>query len=112
MNIQIFGTKKCSETKKAERYFKERRIPFQFIDLSEKGMSKGEMESVMRSIPAEELIDTGSKLYEKLNLKYMKFNIVEKLLENPLLIVTPVVRNGKQATKGYSPEIWEKWQQG
>lgn len=106
--IQIFGTKKCNGSKKAERFFKERRVSFQFIDLAEKGMSKGELASVNRSIPLEDLIDTKSRLYEKLNLQYIQHNIEEKLLEEPLLFRTPVVRKGTQAVVGVDPEAWKK----
>ena len=107
--IQIFGTKKCFETKKAQRFFKEHRTPVQFINLGEKAMSKGELGSVRRSVPLEELIDTECKEYEKLNLKYIQHDIEEKLLEHPLLFKTPVVRNGKEAAVGYQAEVWKKW---
>jgi arsenate reductase-like glutaredoxin family protein len=109
MNLQIFGTKKSNETKKAERFFKERGIRYQFIDLAEKGMSRGELEAVSRAIPVTELIDTGGKEFERQQLKYMKFNTAEKLLESPLLFKTPVVRDGKRATVGYAPDVWERW---
>lgn len=109
MNLQIFGTKKCQNTKKTERFLKERRISFHSVSLTEKGISPGELKSILGSIAAEDLIDTEGKEYEKANLKYMKFSIPEKLLENPLLIKTPIVRNGKKATCGFKPEIWELW---
>ena len=111
MNIQIFGKKKCFETKKAERYFKERKIPFQSIDLLRYGMSKGEYESVKRAVGGmEPLIDERSKAYEELYIAHLayKSDVEEKLLENPALFRTPVVRNGKEATVGFCPEIWEK----
>ena len=107
--IQIFGTKKCSETRKTRRFFEERRIPFHFIELSEKPMSRGELESVCRVLDPESLLDTEGKLYRKQNLQYMKFDIFEKLLEEPLLFRTPIVRNGKMATVGYVPERWKEW---
>jgi len=110
MNIQIIGTKKCSETRKAERFFKERRIPAQFRDLNEKGVSKGELDNITRSIPLEELIDREGKEYKKLNLQYITHNVEDALLEYPLLFKTPIVRNGKQATLGYRPEIWKNWE--
>lgn len=90
-------------------FFKERRIPFQFINLAEKPMSKGELESVLRSIPPEELIDTESRAYKDGGLAYMRFNAVTKLVENPMLFKTPVVRDGKRATAGYVPDIWKTW---
>ena len=109
MNIQIFGTKKCNETRKAERYFKERRILYHFRDLNEKGISKGELENIRRVFDLEDLFDKEGKEYKKRNLQYMKFNIEEELLNDPLLFRTPIVRNGKEVTIGYQPEIWKNW---
>ncbi len=110
MNIQIFGKSKCFDTKKAERYFKERRIKFQAVDLLRYGMSRGELTSVMRSVALEELIDWKSP--DAALLKYLAYDEdkLEKLIENPKLIKTPVVRNGKQATVGYQPEVWASWE--
>lgn len=112
MNIQIFGIKKCFDTKKAERYFKERRIKYQFIDLTEKGLSKGELQSVKSSLGLNNLINPGSKAYSKLNLDKISGSSVreELLLNNPSLYKTPIVRNGKQATVGYTPEVWDSWE--
>ncbi len=109
MNIQIFGTKKSNDTKKAERFFKERGIKFHFRDLSEKGISKGELNNIKSVIPLESLLDKDGKEYKKQNLEYMVYDLEEKLLENPLLFKTPIVRNGKKVTLGYQPEIWKEW---
>ena len=111
MNIQIFGKKKCFDTQKAERFFKERRIKFQSIDMASKGMSKGELDSVIRAVGLRNLIDTESPLYKAKNIDRMTTPalITEILLENPKLIKTPVVRNGQKATVGFVPEIWEGW---
>jgi len=112
MNIQIFGLKKCSETRKAQRFFKERRIPFHFIDLSQKEMSKGELRSVAARVPLEDLIDTAGKRFVEKGLTHASLNAVRietLLLEDALLIRTPVVRNGKDATVGHCPEIWKTW---
>ena len=109
MNIQIFGTRKCHETLKAERFFKERKILFHFRDLIEKGISKGELENISIQIPLEELFDKDGKEYKKKNLAFMKFDIKEALLENALLLKTPVVRNGKSVTIGFQPQVWENW---
>lgn len=87
MNVQIFGTKKSFDTKKAQRYFKERRIKVQFIDLKEKEMSKGELTSVMQAVGG-----------------------IDKLLENQQVLAEPIVRNGKKATVGYCPDIWGAWE--
>lgn len=110
MNIQIIGVKSCSDTRKAERYFKERRIQFHFRDLNEKGLAKGELENIIRVIPLEELIDREGKQFKKRNLQYMVFDIEEELLNDSLLLKTPIVRNGKEVTIGYRPTIWASWQ--
>lgn len=112
MNIQIFGTKKCSGTRKAERYFKERGIKYQFIDMNEKGMSRGEFNSVMQSAGGiDKMINENAK--DKNTLTLMKYlsgsDREEKLFENQGLIKTPVVRNGKKAVIGYLPEIMKEW---
>lgn len=109
MNIQIFGTKKCNNTKKAQRFFKERGIQIHFRDLTEKGISAGELENVSRSVDLEDLIDTDSKQYNKRGMQYMVFDLREELLEDPLLLKTPIVRNGKEATVGYQPDLWKEW---
>ena len=113
MNIQIFGTKKCFDTKKAERYFKERGIKVQFIDLKEKGMSKGEFASVKQAVGGlDNLIDDNSKDKDLLVLlKYLSESDKEqKLLENQQVLKTPIVRNGKKATLGFMPDIWKGWE--
>lgn len=113
MNIQIFGTKKSFDTKKAQRYFKERRIKFQFIDLKEKGMSKGELESVMRCVGGiDGVLDRDAKDQDTVALitylaEGQKF---EKLLENQQVLREPIVRNGRQATVGYQPDVWKGWE--
>ena len=110
MNIQLFGTKKCPETRKAERYFKERRIPVQYVDLTISGLSKGELDKVKAVVGLDNLIDKAGKEYEKRNLKYLVHNPEDILLQYPLLLKTPIVRNGAKATVGYCPDIWQTWQ--
>ncbi len=113
MNIQIFGTKKSFDTKKAERWFKERRIKYQFIDLKEKGLSKGELTSVAQAAGGvEALINPKAKDEDLLALlKYIPADArMEKLLENQHVLMEPIVRNGKKATVGYKPEVWEGWE--
>ena len=112
MNIQIFGIKKNFDSKKAERYFKERGIKYQFIDMKEKGLSKGEFQSVCKAIGGyNKLIDTDCKDKDLLALiTYIaEEDKAEKILENQSIIKVPVVRNGKQVTVGYQPEIWKSW---
>lgn len=112
MNIQIFGKRKCFDTKKAERYFKERRIKFQKIDLIQKGISKGELKSVAQSIGIENLIDKSSPYYEESGLEHTRDpeTMREILLDYTEVLLTPIVRNGKKATVGYEPDVWGKWE--
>ena len=112
MNIQIFGRKKCFDTKKAERYFKERNIKFQYIDIDLKGLSRGEYNSIKRNISLQELINENSKEYKNLNLdKIRSVEMKEEiLLKNPKLFKSPIVRNGNLSTLGYKKEEWDKWE--
>ena len=109
MNIQIMGTKKCRDTQKAERFFKERRVVYQFRDLTEKGITKGELENIKQSIPLEELIDKDSKKFKNRGFEYMVYNIETELLKDSLLFKTPVVRNGRLVTVRYKPDVWKEW---
>lgn len=112
MNIQIFGTSKCFDTKKAERYFKERGVKYQLIDVVKFGMSKGEFNNIKQAIGGlDKLINMNSKDKDVFTLlKYLSPEDQEvKLLENPKLFITPIVRNGKKATIGYQPDIWKNW---
>lgn len=112
MNIQIFGIDKCFDTKKAQRYFKERNIKFQYIDLTVKGLSKRELDSVEAAVGLVNLINKSSKDYERLNIGKINSSTIKKeiLIDNPKLYVTPIVRNGRQATVGYMPDIWKAWE--
>ena len=112
MNIQIFGTKKCFDTKKAERYFKERGVKYQFIDMKEKGLSKGEYNGVKQAVGGlGALLDENCR--DQVALALIKYiteeDRDEKVLGNQKVLKTPIVRNGKQATVGYRPEIWKEW---
>lgn len=113
MSIQIFGTKKCFDTKKAERWFKERGVKCQLIDMKEKGMSRGEFNNVINAVGGiDNLINDKAK--DKDTLTLMKYltdeDRIEKLFENQQLIITPVVRCGKKAVIGFQPEIWKDWE--
>lgn len=110
MNIQIFGKSKCFDTKKAERHFKERRVKFQSVDLLRYGMSRGELTSVVRVVGLEALIDQKNPDAALLNYLAYDEDKLEKLMENPKLLKTPIVRNGRQATVGYQPEVWKAWE--
>ena len=109
MNIQIFGTKKCRDTQKAERYFKERRTPYHFVDLNERGLSKGELDKIKSAVGLDNLLNRESKEYIKLNMQYIVHNREEMMLSHPILLRTPIVRNAAKATIGYCPEIWQEW---
>ncbi len=111
MNVQIFGKSKCFDTKKAERYFKERNIKVQSIDLAKKGMSPGELRSVIQSVGSLDALVNGKHPDAPL-LKYLAYeqDKLEKLLDDPRLLQTPIVRNGKKATIGYHPDVWKTWE--
>ncbi len=112
MNIQIFGKGKCFHTKKAERYFKERRISYQYVDLLRYGLSGKEFDSVLRAVGGiDNLIDWDSKSPDVTLMRYMEDKIAkeDKVFDNPSLMRTPIVRNGKMATVGYCPDEWAKW---
>ena len=113
MNIQIFGTKKSADTRKAERYFKERRIKYEFVDLKEKGLSKVEFRKVCQAVGGlEAMIDENCK--DKDLLAWIKYLVPEdkeeKILENQIVLKQPIVRNGQKATVGYAPDVWKTWE--
>ena len=113
MNIQIFGKSKCFDTKKAERWFKERRIKYQYIDLLKYGMSGKEFDSVLRAVGGiDNLIDWNGKSQDIINMKYMDDKVAkeDKVFDDPSLMKTPIVRNGKQATVGFCPKVWATWE--
>ena len=113
MNIQIFGTAKSADTRKAERWFKERRIKYQFVDLKKYGMSGGEFDSVLRAVGGiANLMDADSKSPDMDLIRYMASDRdkEDKVFDNQQLIRQPVVRNGKKATVGYCPEVWSAWE--
>ena len=112
-NVQIFGTRRCSDTRKAERFFKERRVSFQMIDLGQKGPSAGELRKIANAVAGvEKLIDREGKRYLDRGLKYAAPTgprIEQALLDDPLLLRTPIVRAGDRATVGFVPEVWATW---
>lgn len=113
MNIQIFGKSKCFDTKKAERYFKERRVKYQFVDLLRFGLSGKEFDAVLRGIGGiDNLIDWESKHPDVTLMKYMDDTYAkeDKVFDEPKLMRTPIVRNGKYVTVGYCPDIWSTWE--
>jgi len=106
MALQIFGTRKCAVTRKAERFFKERDVDYHFVDLADKGISAGELKAVLRTVKAEDLIDSGSKRYMDRGLAYMDFSIEAELLADPLMLRTPIVRDGPVSFVGDEPKLW------
>ncbi len=110
MNIQIFGKGKCFDTKKAERYFKERRIKYQFVDVIKYGMSRGELNAVRSAVGLDAMVDTSDEDYPLFQYLASTEAKMDKLFEVPYLLKTPIVRNGKQASVGYCPEVWKTWE--
>jgi arsenate reductase len=113
LTVQIFGTKKCQDTRKAERFFKERGVAFHAVDLAQKGMSAGELRNVAARVGGmEALIDRQGARYVAKGLKYAAPTgprIEQILVDDPLLLRTPVVRAGGKATVGYAAETWAQW---
>lgn len=106
MAIQIIGTKKCRETQKTERYFKERGWSYYFVDLNQRALSPGELSSIVQAIGADDLINTESKTYKKKGMAFMEFDPVEEIEEHMDLMKTPVVRSGRKAVLGFNPDAW------
>ena len=113
LTVQLFGTKKCPHTRAAERFFKERGVAVHSVDLANKGMSAGELRNVAaRAGGMEALIDREGKRYVDKGLKYAAPTgpRVEKMLvDDPLLLRTPIVRSGARATVGFAPDVWQSW---
>lgn len=109
MNIQIIGTKKCKESQKAVRFFKERGVIFHFVDLNEREISNGELTKITAKIKAEDLINEKSAYYKKNGYQYREIDSFEEILEHQELLKTPVIRNGNEVSCGYVPEIWKGW---
>jgi arsenate reductase (glutaredoxin) len=112
MGLQVFGTRKCQDTKKGQRFLKERGVAFQFIDLADTGISPGELRSIAQSIHAglegfSALMDSESPRFKDRGLVHMDFDPEEELLRDPLLLKTPILRDGKMAVIGFRPESWK-----
>ena len=110
MGLQIYAGKGF-DTQKAERYFKERRISYQRVDVLKFGIGKRELESVAAAVGLENLADKESKAYRESVIAYTqnRDTILGGLMEKPQLLRLPIVRNGRLATVGYCPDVWEKW---
>ncbi len=106
MSLQIFGTRKCPATRKAERYFRDRGIPYQFVDLAETGIRPGELRSIAGTRGAAALIDDTSKAYRDRGLAYLEYDPEEEILADPTLLRTPIVRDGRRSAVGDDPAAW------
>ena len=109
MGIQIFGIRKCPDTRKAERFFRDRGVAFQLIDLADKGISPGELASVAAAVGADALIDTECKRFKDRGLAWQEYDPVQAALSDPLLLKTPIVRDGRKAVLGYAHNVWAAW---
>ena len=109
MALQIFGSRKCPATRKAERFFKERDVAYHFVDLAEKGLSAGELKAIRAGAGGESLIDSASKLYKDRGLAFMDFDEDEELVAHPLLLRSPVVRDGARIAVGDKPDEWKNF---
>jgi len=107
--IQIIGTKKCQDTRKADRFFRERGIQAYFVDLNERPLSEGELQNICRKLDPDDLLDRDSKAFAKAGLAYMVYDPIQEALKNPILLKTPIVRFGKEVAIGLQPAIWKSW---
>lgn len=113
MNWQVFGTRKCPDTRKTERFFKERGVHFQSVDLTQKGMSPGELRTAAARLGGlEALIDRAGRRYAERGLAHSAPTgprIEKALLDDPLLLKTPIVRCTAGVTLGFAPDTWTRW---
>ena len=110
MNVQIFGTQKSRDTKKALRFFKERGVKPQFVDLSGGKTAPGELKRFVQKVGLSGLIEKGGKAYEASGLEYLKLSddaLLERLLETPALLKQPLIRSGATATVGWDEALWK-----
>lgn len=112
MEVQIFGTKKCRDTQKALRFFKERRIKVHFVDLNERAASLGELNRFAQKFGSDALIDREGKRYRDRGLHVAHVTnsrILPMLADDPMLLRTPLVRSGNQLTIGLAEAEWKEW---
>ncbi len=103
---QVIGTRSSQETRMGERFLKERRIRYSFVDLDRRALSRGELEAIARFVPAEELLDRTSREFGKKGLAYMDFDILEEIIANQKLLIQPILRHDRGAVAGFDPEKW------
>jgi arsenate reductase (glutaredoxin) len=113
--VQVFGTRGCADTRRALRFFSERRIKVHFVDLKERAASKGELRRFAQKFGIDALVDRDSKRFHALGLKqahYGEARWLELLEEEPLLLRTPLVRRGSEVTIGADEDAWRRWAAG
>jgi arsenate reductase len=112
MEVQVFGTRKCRSTQKALRFFKERRVTVHFVDLKERAASAGELKRFAQKFGAEALLDREGRRYRERGLHVAHVTdarILPMLVEDPDLLVTPLVRRGSDLTVGLAEPEWRAW---
>lgn len=115
MQVQVFGTKGCFDTRKALRFFKERRIKTHFVDLRQRAASRGELRRFVQKFGSDALIDRESKRFRSLGLHaahYGDDRWLELLEEEPLILRTPLVRYESKLTVGHDESTWREWVDG
>jgi arsenate reductase len=108
MNVQIIGTKKCKNTKKAQMFFKERKINFNFVDLNERSLSPGELDKIIQKVGLQNIIDTQSKNYKEKGYSYRDYDPREEVMEDNSLLLTPIIRFDGEVVLGYAPDDWKR----
>jgi arsenate reductase (glutaredoxin) len=112
MEVQVFGWKKSADTRKALRFFAERRVKVHFVDFQERGPSPGELNRFVQRFGVDRLVDQESKRYDELGLRHSRHSgdrWVEKLIDDPLLLRMPLVRFGSLLTVGLAEAEWKDW---
>jgi arsenate reductase-like glutaredoxin family protein len=112
MQVQIFGIKKSSDTRKAQRFFSERRIQVHFVDLKVRPASKGELRRFAQKFGVEALLDRDAHRFQDLGLRHAQFSEdrwLEKLVEEPMLLRVPLVRFANRVTIGVAEDVWKEW---
>ena len=110
--VQIFGFRHCADTRKAQRFFSERRIPVHFVDLDQRPAAPGELRRFQERLGAAPLIARDGKRFQELGLRVAGDSperLLQRALTEPRLLRTPLVRRGPRVTVGYAPEDWQRW---
>ena len=112
MNIQIYFSKRNFDVQKAERYFKERRIPVQLMDLKKHRLGEREVRSFLSAIGAEKLLARDDNRVKEHPACYdaREETLIPAIMECPWLLVSPIVRSGQKITAGYQPDVWKEWE--